>query len=214
MTSEARAEEPPDTGGEARWSHIAREARGTLAVALLLALLTGVLFPFVVIGISQVLLPSQADGSLLRNSDGQVIGSELLGQRFSGDEYFHPRPSAAGADGYDAAASSGLNFGPTNEKLAETVGDRARAYRIENGLADDAPLPLDAITTSASGLDPHISPANALLQRARVARARGMSTEAIQELIERHTDQRALGFFGEPRVNVLLLNLALDEVDR
>jgi K+-transporting ATPase ATPase C chain len=131
-----------------------------------------VLFPIVVIGVGRLVFPRQADGSLVLNAQGQVIGSELIGQRFQGAGYFHPRPSAAGTDGYDASGSSGLNLALTNEKLIETVRERARAYRAENGVPGDVRLPADAVTTSASGLDPDISAANALLQRPRVARAR------------------------------------------
>jgi K+-transporting ATPase ATPase C chain len=206
--------EPPGTSLESRPRHLVHEARAALIVTLLLALLAGVLFPIVVIAIGQVAFPDEADGTLLRDASGQVIGSELIGQRFVGAQYFHPRPSAAGADGYDAAASSGLNLGPSNEELAATINERAQAYRAENGLADTVELPADAVTTSASGLDPHISPANAFLQVARVARARGMPEEAVREVVESHVEDRALWFFGEPRVNVLSLNLALDEAQQ
>jgi K+-transporting ATPase ATPase C chain len=190
------------------------EAREVLAVTLVLGLLAGAVFPAVVIGIGQMAFADQADGSLVRNADGRVVGSTLVGQRFAAPRYFHPRPSAAGAEGYDAAASSGLNLGPTNEQLTETIAARAQAYRAENGLEGSVELPADAVTTSASGLDPHISPANAFLQIGRVARARGTTEEAVRDLVERHTDGRALAFFGEPRVNVLKLNLALDEAFR
>jgi K+-transporting ATPase ATPase C chain len=187
------------------------EAREVLAVTLVLGLLAGAVFPAVVIGIGQMAFADQADGSLVRNADGRVVGSTLVGQRFAAPRYFHPRPSAAGAEGYDAAASSGLNLGPTNEQLTETIAARAQAYRAENGLEGSVELPADAVTTSASGLDPHISPANAFLQVGRVARARDTTEDAVRDLVERHVDGRALAFFGEPRVNVLKLNLALDE---
>jgi K+-transporting ATPase ATPase C chain len=209
--SETDVKEPPDTREEHGWRHLAHETRAALVVTLLLALLAGLLFPAAVIGIGQLAFSSQADGSLLRDDAGHVIGSKLIGQRFVGAEFFHGRPSAAGADGYDAAASSGLNLGPTNPDLRDTLAERAAAYRTENGLADDMPLPADAVTTSASGLDPHISPANAYLQAPRVAAARGMTEDAVRALLEQHIDEQTLGFFGEPRVNVLLLNLALDE---
>jgi K+-transporting ATPase ATPase C chain len=212
MSAGLNGQEPPDTG--TGWRHLIHEARVALTVTLLLALLAGVLFPALVLGIGQVAFPAQADGSLLRNADRQVIGSKLIGQRFSGPEYFHGRPSAAGADGYDAANSSGLNLGPTNEKFAETLRERARAYRKENSLTDDVDLPADAVTTSASGLDPHISAANAYLQAARVAATRGLPEAVVRDLVRDHVDGRVLGFFGEPRVNVLRLNLALDETDQ
>ncbi|HEY7465428.1 MAG TPA: K(+)-transporting ATPase subunit C [Dehalococcoidia bacterium] len=212
MSAGLNGQEPPDTG--TGWRHLIHEARVALTVTLLLALLAGVLFPALVLGIGQVAFPAQADGSLLRNADRQVIGSKLIGQRFSGPEYFHGRPSAAGADGYDAANSSGLNLGPTNEKFAETLRERARAYRKENSLTDDVDLPADAVTTSASGLDPHISAANAYLQAARVAATRGLPEAVVRDLVRDHVDGRVLGFFGEPRVNVLRLNLALDEADQ
>jgi K+-transporting ATPase ATPase C chain len=210
MTSEALSE-PPDTTGASGWGHLAREARAALTVTLLLAFLAGIIFPLAVIGISQVLFPGNADGSLVRNAQGEIIGSDLIGQQFAGPEYFHPRPSAAG-DGYNAASSSGLNLGPTNPELEATLSERAAAYRSENGLDDSIELPADAVTTSASGLDPHISPANAYLQVSRVARARGMQESEVRALVDRHVDDPALGFFGEPRVNVLQLNLALDEL--
>jgi K+-transporting ATPase ATPase C chain len=191
-----------------------REARAALAITLVLAGLAGVVFPAAVIGVGQVAFEEKADGSLLRDEAGNVIGSKLIGQRFSGEQYFHPRPSAAGADGYDGSASSGLNLGPTNDQLFTTIAERAQAYRDENSVAVDVELPADAVTTSASGLDPHISPANAALQVARVARARGMREDEVRDLVDEHTDDPAVGFFGEPRVNVLLLNRALDEAQR
>jgi K+-transporting ATPase ATPase C chain len=159
-------------------------------------------------GIAEGVFPHKANGSLIER-DGAVVGSELIGQQFTGPEYFHGRPSAAG-DGYDAAASSGSNLGPTSAALVERVESDAAAVRAENDLADDAPIPVDAVTASASGLDPHISPAYAHLQIPRVAAERDMSQEDVQRLVEENTGN---GLLGEPRVNVLGLNLALDEAD-
>jgi K+-transporting ATPase ATPase C chain len=186
------------------------EARHTLSIVIILAALTGIAFPALVIGLAQVLFPHQADGSLLHNADGAVVGSELVGQNFTGPGYFHPRPSAAGADGYDASSSSGANLSPTNPNLAAALSERAAAYREENGIPPSTVLPADAVTTSASGLDPHISPANARLQIARVARGRNRPESEIAALVDRHTDGRLLGFFGERTVNVPKLNLELD----
>jgi K+-transporting ATPase ATPase C chain len=176
-----------------------------------LTLLTGVVFPLVLAGPARLLFPSQADGSLV-SRDGVVVGSELIAQNFSGPGYFHPRPSAAG-DGYDATASGGSNLGPDNRKLRKLRDDVRRLadeYRRINALPPDAVVPLDAVTRSGSGLDPHISPANAELQVPRVARARDMDEDAVRRLVAEHTRGRQLGFLGEPRVAVLPLNLALD----
>ena len=148
-------------------------------------------------GIASVAFPNQAHGSLITGKDGKVVGSSLIGQDFKKPEFFHPRPSAAGS-GYDAASSGGTNLGPTSAKLLKGVADLASAYRTENGLAKDAPVPADAVTRSASGLDPHISPENARLQVARVAKARGKSVEEIQKLVDIHTEGRTFGILGEP----------------
>ena len=176
---------------------------------LLLTVLTGLIYPGVVTGLCQFLFPRSANGSLLE-VNGQVKGSTLLGQNFSKPEYFHPRPSAAGTDGYDATASGGSNLGPTNQKLVDRVKADIEKFRKENP-DYKGPIPADLLTTSASGLDPVISPASALAQAPRVAQARGTVLDQVRQLIEAHTEGRQLGFLGEPRVNVLLLNLDLNQ---
>lgn len=185
-----------------------RQLAPALVVFLALTVLTGVAYPLALTGVAQVVFPERADGSLIKR-DGQTVGSRLLGRQFSSPRYFHPRPSAAG-DGYDAMASSASNLGPTNEEFLSEVRKRVAAYRRENGLARGAEVPADAVTASGSGLDPHISPANAHIQAARVARARGLGLDEVLALVDEHTDGRSLGFLGEPGVNVLELNLALD----
>ncbi len=184
--------------------------RAALISMALFTAICGVLYPLLVTGIAQGVFSDQANGSIVYR-DGQAVGSSLVGQNFSGAEYFHPRPSAAGADGYDAAASSGSNLGPSSQALVDRVTESLAMVRQENGLASDAPVPVDAVTASASGLDPHISPAYADLQVARVARERGMSEDDVRSLVEEHTEGSTLVVMGEPRVNVLTLNLALDE---
>lgn len=180
-----------------------------LRAVLVFTVLVGVVYPLVVTGIAQVAFGEQADGSLVER-DGVVVGSSLIGQSFTGDDWFHPRPSAAG-DGYDAMASGPSNLGPTSEALLESVAERVDRYRTANGLDGEQPVPVDAVTSSGSGLDPHISVANATLQAGRVARARGLDVEAVLRLVAAHSAGRSLGFLGEPTVNVLALNLALDE---
>src|SRR5215470_641764 len=239
-----------------------RELKPAFLMMVVMTVLTGLLYPAVITGISQAVFKDQANGSLIVK-DGQVIGSRLIGQNFSKDEYFHPRPSSAGSNGYDPTATSGSNLGPTSAKLLngttkvddktkqevvdfDGVKDRVVHYCVDNGLPyessvpldkfkddrgnlDDVqlikafndekaplvfaartPIPADAVTASASGIDPHISPRNADIQAARVANARGLTVPQIQQVIAQHTEGRTLGFLGEPRVNVLELNLALD----
>lgn len=178
-------------------------------VTLALAVVCCGIYPLVVLGIGQVLFRDKANGSLILDAKGTVVGSRLLGQQFSADKYFHPRPSSAG-NGYDAANSSGSNLGPTSQKLHDNIAQNVSNYRSQNNLGTNAPVPADAVTASASGLDPHISLGNARLQAPRVAKARGLVVEKVQELIKQNTDSPDLGFLGEPGVNVLPLNLALD----
>ena len=186
------------------------ELRGAIMSTLVLAIVCCGLYPLVVFGIAQVAFHDKANGSLIVEKDGTIRGSRLLGQSFTGEKYFHPRPSAAG-NGYDAANSGGSNLGPTSQKLNAAIKDRIATYRAENGLKDTDPVPADAVTTSGSGLDPHISVRNAELQTARVAKARGMSGDKVRTLIEQNTDRADFGFLGEPGVRVLQLNLALDQ---
>jgi K+-transporting ATPase ATPase C chain len=179
-----------------------------IAMTLILCVITGVIYPGVVTGLAQVLFSRQANGSLV-TVNGRVVGSALIGQPFTQPKYFHPRPSAAG-NGYDATSSSGTNKGPTDLKLADTLIAQAVDSAVKNDGAKKGSIPADMVTSSASGLDPHISPANAYLQVARVARARGADSSLVRALLDRHIEGRQFGFFGEPRVNVLLLNIALD----
>ena len=185
-----------------------RQLAPAVIVFLALTLLVGVAYPLAVTGLAQLAFPHRADGSLVER-DGQVVGSRLVGQAFAGARYFHPRPSAAG-EGYDAMASAASNLGPTNPELVRQVRARRAAYRRDNGLRPVQQVPVDAVTASGSGLDPHISVANARLQATRVARARGLALDDVLALVASHTDGRSLGFLGEPGVNVLELNLALD----
>ena len=184
------------------------ELRISLVAVLSLAVILCGLYPAAVWVLAQGLFPAKANGSLIMRS-GTTLGSSLIGQSFSGPEYFHPRPSVAG-QGYDAVRSGGSNLGPTSKKLLAAVRRRASDYRAENSLGPETIVPADAVTASASGLDPHISLNNALLQMPRVAQAREMDEKAVRRLVEIYTEGRDLGIFGEPRVNVLMLNLALD----
>jgi potassium-transporting ATPase KdpC subunit len=189
-----------------------KQLRAAVVAVVSLTLLTGVVFPLVLLALGRLVAPARANGSLIER-DGMVIGSELIGQKFNGDAYFESRPSAAGA-GYDGTASGGTNLGPLNTKLAEQVEQLAKQYRKRNGLAADAVVPMDAVTASGSGLDPDITPENAALQIARVARARGLSDDTVRRVVQEHTIGRQWGFLGSPRVPVLEVNIALDRMSR
>ncbi len=185
------------------------ELRISVVLTLVFIVLLCGAYPVAVWAGAQALFPSKANGSLIIDKDGTVRGSALLAQNFSSDKYFQPRPSAAGT-GYDPTSSSGTNLGPTSQKLNDSVKAAVAAYRTSNGLAADAPVPADAVTSSASGLDPQISVANALDQAARVAKTRSLSLDSVRGLVAEYTEGRDLGFLGEPGVNVLRLNVALD----
>ena len=189
------------------------ELRGAIASTIVLAIVCCGLYPLVVYGLAQTLFRDQANGSLIVDGDGTVRGSTLLGQSFTDPKYFHPRPSAAG-NGYDAGASSGTNLGPTSQKLADAIRDRVAGYRAENGLGPNEPVPADAVTASGSGLDPHISPRNAELQIPRVAKTRGIDPENLSQMVKEYTDVPNLTVFGDPGVNVLRLNLALNALNK
>jgi len=185
--------------------------RSIVATLFFAVILCG-LYPLIVYGISQALFHNQANGSLLVDKSGAVRGSALLAQNFTGAKYFHPRSSAAGANGYDATNSGGSNYGPTSSNLVANITQNIATYRSDNGLATNAVVPADAVTASGSGLDPDISPANAAWQISRVARARGMSEDQVRKLVQQNTDDRDFGIWGEPRVNVMTLNFALDQL--
>lgn len=187
---------------------IAKHLRPAIVLTLLFCVITGLVYPAAVTAIAQLVFPRQANGSIV-TVNGRAVGSELIGQSFTAPYYFHSRPSAAGA-GYDATASAGTNKGPTDLKLADTLIAGAVDNVVKEDGAEKGKIPSDMVTASASGLDPHISPANANLQVARVARARNALPEAVRDLVLQHTERRQFGFLGEPRINVLLLNIALD----
>jgi K+-transporting ATPase ATPase C chain len=185
------------------------EIKNSIIATIIFGIICCGIYPLIVYGAAQLFFPDKANGSLIEGKDRKLVGSELLGQMFNGEKYFHPRPSAAGA-GYDAANSSGTNLGPTSQKLIDSVKAAVEQYRKENNLEPNVLIPADAVTSSGSGLDPHISVPNAQLQVARVARARGIDETKLNVLVEKYTDGRQLGILGEPGVNVLKLNLALD----
>ena len=187
------------------------DLRAAIVSTLVIAVVCCGLYPVIVWGIAQTAFKDKANGSLIKDSNGIIIGSSLLGQNFAAEKYFHPRPSAAGA-GYDAASSSGSNLGPTSQKLNDTLKERIAAYRTLNGLNDTDPVPADAVSASGSGLDPHISLRNAELQTARVAKARNLTADKVAEIIRANTDQADFGILGEAGVNVVKLNVALDAV--
>ncbi len=227
QTDRVGAGSPEGGKGYSIW----QETLTSVLATVVLGLVVSGLYPLAVWGLGQGLFKHQADGSLIVAADGKtVLGSELLGQNFGGKQYFNPRPSAAGASGYDPTASGGTNLGPTSDKLIngqhkkddhgnvvndpanfDGIKDLVAAYRSANGLKDTDPVPADAVTRSGSGLDPHISVANAALQLPRVARERGKSPDEVRRLLDKYTEGRDLDVFGEPRVNTLLLNLALDD---
>jgi K+-transporting ATPase ATPase C chain len=186
---------------------MASELRPAILLTLILTVLTGIVYPLAMTGLMQMVFPHQANGSLITHGES-VVGSGLIGQNFKGDGYFHPRPSAAGNDGYDANASGGSNLGPNDAGLLKRIGESAQQLSSES---PGAAIPVDLVTTSGSGLDPHISPEAAELQVARVAKARKLPQDHVREIVHAHVAGRQFGMLGEPRVNVLELNLALDE---
>ena len=191
---------------------ILNEFGRSIAATIFFGVILCGIYPLVIYGAAQVLFPHQANGSLLVDKSGAVRGSALLAQNFTGARYFHPRPSAAGNNGYDATSSGGSNLGPTSANLLANITQNLANYRAENNLPTNAPVPADAVTASGSGLDPHISMANAEIQIPRVARSRGISEPELRKIVQANTAGRDLGIFGEPRVNVMTLNFALDQL--
>ena len=187
------------------------DLKTSIIATIVLAVVCSGLYPVIIWALGQVLFPYQANGSLIEAKDGTIVGSALLAQGFSGEKYFQPRPSAAGT-GYDPTSSSGSNLGPTSQKLIDGIKQNVEAYRKENGLADNVKVPADAVTASGSGLDPHISLENALLQAPRVAKARGLDPAVVRKAIDAATENNFIRIGGEPGVNVLKLNLALDNL--
>ena len=190
--------------------NILKEIKISIVATLVLAVICCGLYPLVIYGVGQLAFSKQANGSLIYDAEGKPIASALLGQNFNGTQYFNPRPSAAGAAGYDASSSGGSNFGPTSQKLVDGIKQRVADYRKANDLSDSTLVPGDAVTASGSGLDPHISVKNALIQLPRVAKNRGLSEAVLKDLIRKHTDTPDLGILGDAGVNVVTLNLALD----
>ncbi len=189
----------------------ATSLKPSAVIMILMTVLLGIVYPLFMWGVGQFIFHREANGALVFNQDGKINGSDWIAQNFTKPAYFHPRPSSAGPQGYDAANSSGSNLGPTSQKLVDALKQRAASYRAENRLAPNTMIPADAVTTSGSGLDPHISVENALIQAPRVAKARKMAEQDVRDLIDAHTEGRTWWIYGEPRVNVLKLNLALDK---
>lgn len=187
----------------------------SIVATIFFAVIVCGLYPVVIYGLGQIMFSHQANGSLMLDKSGAIRGSELLGQNFTSDKYFHPRPSAAGSNGYDPTASGGSNLGPTSGTLYTNIMNNIAAYRSDNPtMPTNAPVPADAVTESGSGLDPHISMANAEIQIPRVAKQRGLSEDKVRALVEQNTSGRDLGLFGEPRVNIVTLNFALDNLSK
>jgi K+-transporting ATPase ATPase C chain len=193
---------------------IISELGRSVVATIVFAIICCGIYPLIVYGVGRALFPHQANGSLMVDKKGNVIGSELLAQNFTGEKYFHPRPSAAGNNGYDPTASGGSNLGPTSGQLYTNIMNNVAACRSDNNMPTNAPVPADAVTESGSGLDPHISVRNADLQIPRVAKQRGLSEDKVRELVKENTSDRDLGVFGEPRVNVNTLNFALDQLGK